>query len=87
MTRTTHMAQALYEAFVQALADHQDDATPLEAIGVLELVKAELIASVAEQDDEGESDGQEGDDGDGEGDDGEDEDEDEDGEDEDGEDE
>lgn len=63
------MAQALYEAILQALADHQEDATPLEAIGVLELVKAELIASVAEQDDEG----QEGDDGDGEGDDGEDE--------------
>ena len=44
------MAQALYEAFLAALAE--SDVSPLEAIGVLELVKAELMASLDEGDDE-----------------------------------
>lgn len=44
------MAQALYEAFLAALAE--SDVSPLEAIGVLELVKAELMASLDEGDDD-----------------------------------
>lgn len=59
------MAQDLYETISHAIqqAFEAQEVSPLEAIGVVELVKADLIASIADTAEE-EGDGEEGEEGD-----------------------